>query len=54
MQAKLSRLPDVTSEEKNLIRNFDSLLKVGRLVYVTSHWWLRILCIFWVSHSIIE
>lgn len=49
MSSKIKHLVDPQGEEEELIDHFDSLLKVAKLIGVTSTWWLRLFCIAWVS-----
>ena len=54
MQWKLLHLFQPRKEDKELIKDFDSLLKVVRLLFVTSSWGLRIFCLLWVRSPIPE
>ena len=49
MRGILSRLFGLQGEEEELMHDFESLLKVARLIFVTSQWPLRAFCVFWVS-----
>ena len=49
MQWRMVGLFKPQGKEEQLIQGFDSLLKVGRLISITPHWWLRVFCIKWVS-----
>jgi len=49
MSCKIKHLIGPQGEEEELIDHFDSLLKVTKLIGVTSTWWLRLFCIVWVS-----
>ena len=54
MQERIKGLFKSQEEEKELIDDFDSLLKVVRLTYVTTHWRLRLFCIIWVSRLFLK
>lgn len=49
MSGKIKHLIGPQGEEEELIDHFDSLLKVTKLIGVTSTWRLRLFCIAWVS-----
>ncbi|KAL9630936.1 MAG: hypothetical protein Q9164_006165 [Protoblastenia rupestris] len=48
MRGDLSRLFGLQGEEQELMHGFDSLLKVARLILITSKWPLRAFCVFWL------
>jgi hypothetical protein len=54
MSSKIKHLVGPQGEEEELIDHFDSLLKVTKLIGVTSTWWLRLFCIVWVSRRLLK
>ncbi|KAL8962600.1 MAG: hypothetical protein Q9193_001015 [Seirophora villosa] len=49
MGGKLSQAFASTGEEKELILEMDSLLKVVRLIIISPKWSIRAFCIFWLT-----
>lgn len=54
MKGTILRLFDLQEEDKKLAQNFDSLLQVVQLTWVTRNWRLRLFCIVWVSSLLLK
>lgn len=48
MRVYIDRYFNLQRSETELVRGFDSLMKVGRLAILTPKWSLRVFCVFWL------